>query len=205
MTNRSQDSAADRLDKALRYLYASLVYLEVPIVAIRFRFNHQTWEADTAEEAIALREKLEFSKRFPPDPHKEMDKQEKFWTPDRFTTVIDNVGELQHRLLTEIHRKPGLPSEDLRRNLGLDSEVALAGVISGLSKQLKQLEIEPSQVFRITVTWAGKKKQRFFILNDFFAGAGIELNWPEAWEKRKEKDAASTKKGGLRIRNLPRL
>jgi len=123
-----------------------------------------------------------------------MDKQEKFWTPDKFKDVIDGVGELQHRLLIEVHRKPSIPSDDLRQKLGLDSEVALAGVISGLSKQLKQLGIEPGQVFRITVVWAGKKKQRFFILNDFFAGAGSDLNWPEAWEKRKGKDAASTKK-----------
>jgi len=173
------------LDDALRYLYASLVYLEVPLVAIRFKFNDEEWEADTIEEAIALRNKLEYSPRFGPDPHKEMDKQEQFWTPDRFKDVIDGIGELQHQLLIEVQKQPNILSDELRQRLRLDTEVALAGVISGLSKQLKQLEIEPKQVFVITVHWSGKKKQRFFILNDFFAGAGAQINWPDAWEQAK--------------------
>jgi hypothetical protein len=173
------------LDKALRYLYASLVYLEVHLMAIRFKFNEEEWEADTIEEAIALRAKLEYSARFSPDPHREMDKQEQFWTPDRFKDVIDGIGELQHQLLMEVHRQPNIPSDELRQRLRLDSEVALAGVISGLSKQLKQLGIEPKQVFVITVHWLGKKKQRFFILNDFFTGVGAHLNWPDAWEQAK--------------------
>ena len=183
MTSPSEISTTTDLDKALRYLYASLVYLEVPLMAIRFQFNNETWEADTVDEALALREKLEWSARFPPDPHREMDRQEQFWTPDRFKDVIDNIGKLQHRFLMAIHQRPSISSDDLRQELGLESELTLAGVISGLSKQLKRLGIEPKQVFVITVTWLGKKKQRFFILNDFFAGAGADLNWPDAWAK----------------------
>ncbi|HTV06752.1 MAG TPA: hypothetical protein VME86_15395 [Acidobacteriaceae bacterium] len=176
-----KDSA--QLDKALRYLYASLVYLEVHLVAIRFEFNGETWEADTAEEAIALRAKLEYSTRFPRDPHKEMDEESRFWTPDRFTSVIDNIGKLQHKFLMLIWGQYGISSAELVEKLGLESEVALAGVISGLSKQLKQLGIEPKQVFIIDVKWNGKKKTRTFKLNDFFKGVGQEHNWPDVWAK----------------------
>lgn len=175
-------TAKKTLDEALRYLYASLVYLEVPIVAIRFRFNHQNWEADTVEEAVALRAKLESSVRFPPDPHREMARLEKFWTPDKFKDVIDNIGALQHRLLIEVHKQPNISGDLLRQQLGLESEVALAGVISGLSKQLKKMQIEPRQVFLIKVDWKGKNKNRTFLLDDFFVGAGTEQNWPDAWE-----------------------
>lgn len=169
------------LDETLRYLYATLVYLEVPILAIRFQFDGETWEADTPEEAVALRHKLEYSVRFGPDPLKEMDKQERFWTPDRVMDVIGAVGKYQHRFLMFVWEQKRISSTDLIEKLGLKSEVALAGVISGLSKQLRALNIEPNQVFAIEVKWDGKKKNRTFILNDFFAGAAVEQNWPEAW------------------------
>jgi len=176
------------LDKTLRYVVALLQYLEVPLLAIRFEFNHETWEADTPDEAIALRAKLEYSVRFPPDPHKEMDKMERFWTPDRFMDVIEGIGELQQKLLLEIHRKPGITSDELVTALGMKSEVALAGVLSGLSKQLKKLGIEPNNLFAIRVDWTGKSKTRSFLLDDFFISAGVEQNWPDAWEQAKLKE-----------------
>jgi hypothetical protein len=169
------------LDEALRYLYAAIVYLEAPIVAIRFEFNGETWEADTVDEAIALRAKLEYSTRFPPDPHKEIGEQAHFWTLDKFVDAINGIGKLQHQFLRAIWEKNGVSSSELIEQLGLSSEVALAGVISGLSKQLKQLNIEPNRVFRIEVKWTGKKKSRTFFLAEFFISAGVEHNWPEAW------------------------
>jgi hypothetical protein len=150
-------------------------------MAIRFQFDDETWEADTVEEAIALRAKLQYSTRFGPDPHKEMDKLDRLWTPDRFTSVIEGVGEMQKRFLIALQQHPGISSEELTKELGLNSEVALAGVISGLSKQLKQLSIEPKEVFLIDVKWAGKKKKRTFLLDDFFLGIGSSLAWPEGW------------------------
>lgn len=122
-----------------------------------------------------------------------MDKQDRFWTPDRFTDVIEGIGKLQHRFLIEVFRDAGVSSSALVERLGLGSEVALAGVISGLSKQLKQLGVEPRQVFEIRVQWTGKKKTRYFILADYFGGAGIDLNWPEAWEETKAIDGIGSK------------
>lgn len=150
-------------------------------MAIRFKFNGEEWEADTPEEAIALRAKLEYSVRFPPDPHQEMDKEFRFWTPDRVMDVMNGIGKLQHRLLMFIWDNKRISSTELLEKMCLKSEVALAGVISGLSKQLNALNIEPNQVFLIDVKWEGKKKNRTFMLNDFFAGAASEHNWPEAW------------------------
>jgi hypothetical protein len=153
-------------------------------VAIRFQFNNETWEADTPEEAIALRAKLEYSTRFPPDPHEEIDKEMRFWTPDTVMSVLEGIGKLQHRMLMEIREQYGISGTQLKEKLGLESEIALAGVISGLSKQLKQLSIEPKQVFVINVRWTGKKKSRSFVLNTFFQSAAEQHNWPEAWAKK---------------------
>jgi hypothetical protein len=182
---KKQISTHDRLTTTLRYLYSTLDYLEVRLLAIRFQFNNETWEADTPEEAIALREKLEHSIRFPEDPFKAMDIQNKFWTHDRFMSVIENAGPQQLGMLGCIFYEPGLTSERLRELLKLDSEVALAGVISGLSKQVRQLGIEPQQLFQITVKWTGKKKIRTFILDDFFKGTAAELDWPDAWTRKR--------------------
>lgn len=175
------------LDYTLRYLYNALRIADAELMAIEFKYRGTVWRADTPEEAVALRNELQRGDRVFVPEHEAMDELDKLWTPDKFMDVLNGVGELQNRLLAAIHQKPGISSKELVRELGLDSEVALAGVISGLSKQLKQMGIEPKQVFVIDVKWIGKKKTRRFILDDFFLHAGIEQNWPEAW-KRKTKE-----------------
>lgn len=65
MNSPSKISTTMTLDESLRYLYTAIVYLEVHLLAIRFEFNGKVWEADTPDEAIVLREKLEWSTRFP--------------------------------------------------------------------------------------------------------------------------------------------
>ena len=180
--------AENRLTDTLRHVVHLLMYLEVPILAIRFQFKGQTWEADTAEEAIALRAKLEES--FHADPFAELLIEDKFWTADKFTAAIENIGAQQQRLLATVYRFAGITSDQLKNALQLDSELALAGVISGLSKQLKQVDIEPKQVFQINVSWRGKKKTRMFQLNPDFVQVAYQLDWPEAWEKKTGKQDA---------------
>jgi hypothetical protein len=147
-------------------------------LAIRFKYRGIEWSVDTAEEADAVRKQMDQSI---PLAYDEMDELDRFWTPDRFMDVINGVGKLQHRFLAAIHEKSGITGAEIAEKLGLTSEIALAGVISGLSKQLKQLGIEPRHAFQIDVKWTGKKKIRSFILDDFFLGAAAEQNWPEAW------------------------
>ncbi len=172
------------LDNTLRYLYCALRNAGGKLMAIEFTYKGTKWRADTAEEAVRLRNELiKADKAFVPE-HEAMDRSSHFWTPDRFMDVINGIGELQQHLLAAVLRKPGITAKELVKELRLDSEVALAGVISGLSKQLKQLAIEPKQVFGIDVKWSGKKKVRKFLLEDFFLHAGIEQGWPDEWEKR---------------------
>jgi len=174
------------LDNTLRYLYTSLRNRRCLLVAIEFKYKGTLWRADTAAEAVALRNELEKSDRAFIPEHEEMDNSSAFWTPDRFMDVINGIGELQRKLLAIVHRKPGITSKELVKELRLESEVALAGVISGLSKQLKQLDVEPKRVFVIDVKWKGKTKTRKFLLDDFFLQAGIEQDWPEAWDKKRK-------------------
>jgi len=173
------------LDNTLRYLYTTLRKVGGELVAIEFKYKGTTWRADTAQEAVALRNELEKSDKVFNPEFEAMDQLNDFWTPDRFMDVVGGIGELQQKLLVAVRHKPRITSTELVRELGISSEVALAGVISGLSKQLKQLGIELKHVLVIEVKWSGKTKTRRFILDDFFLYAGAEQNWPDAWGKTK--------------------
>lgn len=184
------------LDNTLRYLYIALRKARCKLLAIEFKYRGTVWRADTPEEAIALRNKLEHAAMPLVIEGAKIDELAALWTPDRFMDVINGVGDLQRRFLLVINENPMITSQELVGKMGLDSEVALAGVISGLSKQLKQLDISLNQVLSIEVKWTGKNKTRRFILDDFFRHAAAEQNWPEAWEqehKGKENNAATTK------------
>ena len=172
-------------------------------MAIEFKFKGTTWRVDTPEEAVALRNEIEKSDKVFEPVFEQMDQLSDFWTPDRFMDVVGGVGPLQQRFLVAICRKRGITSRELVSAVGVESEVALAGVISGLSKQLKQLGIEPKHVFKINVNWTGNTKTRKFILDDLFIGAGMEQNWPDAWESKERKpdvveDSGATKRPAKR-------
>lgn len=169
------------LDNTLRYMYRSIRYCGGELLAIRFKYGGIEWDVDTIQEAIAVREQMDANAH----PWDDWEEQERFWTPDKFLDAIEGIGELQRELLIAIHHKPGISGKELAISLGLDSEVALAGVISGMSKQLKKMQIEPSRVFSIKVAWNGKTKNRTFLLDDFFIKSGTEQNWPDAWEHEK--------------------
>lgn len=170
------------LDSALMHLYYAVRYFKGELLAIKFRYRGVEYTVDTAEEAWNIQRVLD-SKI--PQVYEEMTEFEAFWTPDRFVDTINGIGELQHRFLAAVFQTPGITSAEMVEKLQLKSEVALAGVISGLSKQLKQLGVEPRQVFLIDVKWTHAKKTRKFILDDFFKSAGAEQNWPDAWEQEK--------------------
>jgi len=175
----SPEIPAQTLDSSLRYLYDSIRYFECELMAIEFKYNGVVWRADTPEEAIALRAQLQKSTHFPVDEHEVMDERDRFWTPDKFMDVIDGIGDLQRRLLRIVHDHPRITGKELVVELGINSEVSLAGVISGLSKQLKPLDVALNQVLAIEVKWIGRVKTRRFILDDFFASAGAKQNWPD--------------------------
>jgi hypothetical protein len=156
-------------------------------MAIEFKYRGTVWRTETPEEAVALRNELEKSDKVHIPEYEAMDASAALWTTDKFMDVINGIGDLQQRLLVAIYRKPNITSKELVDALGVTSEVALAGILSGLSKQVKQLGIDPKEVFSIEVKWTGKTKTRRFMLNDFFLYAGLEQNWPDAWVRSSKK------------------
>ncbi|MDR3719074.1 MAG: helix-turn-helix domain-containing protein [Bryobacteraceae bacterium] len=148
-------------------------------MAIEFEHKGETYRVDTVAEMREVKAELE---RMDRDPERQfVDRVLDFWTPTRFMGVMMGLHDSQRNLLLAIYRHPNLTGRELTAALGLDSEFALAGVISGLSKQLEPLKVDLEQVLTIKVKWTGKSKTRRFMLEDFFVSAGVMQGWPEAW------------------------
>jgi hypothetical protein len=152
-------------------------------MGIEFKHNGRLWRADTVDEAVALRRKLEAEDQAAFEAGEELPYvyREQVWTADTVTDLLKNAGSLQKRFLRTLADGGKITSEDLVVRLGLESEVSLAGVVSGLSKQLKKLGVKPSDLYTVDVSWTGKNKTRNFGLVNEFRWAAAELGWPEKW------------------------
>jgi hypothetical protein len=189
MDTLAQKSA---LDNTLRNLYCTLRRQGCLLMAIKFEYNGTTYHVDTAAEAATLQRQLKQDEALFGSYRGE---SSRIWTADLAMDLINGIGELQKKFLAELaNYGASVKSSDLVGKMGIDSEVALAGVVSGLSKLLRKMSINPTSLYRVDVTWKGKDKLRYFVLSSDFRDALTELGWPDAWQAGKEKDAASTKK-----------
>jgi hypothetical protein len=180
---KAQKSKEISLDNTLRWVYSTLRNKGASLVAIEFRHGGKIWRVDTVEEALKLRNALEEEDRaaytLGDQPRQ---REEHDWTPDVLTDLLQSLGEHQKSFLRLLYEHQGyVPSQQIVKALALDSEVSFAGVLSGLSKQAKKLNIMPWKIYEVIVTWQGKSKTRLFRLtNGFRMGAGV-IGWPETW------------------------
>ena len=176
------------LDSTLRYLYNTLRNTKSLLMAVEFEYRGKKYRVDTVQEAVELSHELE--KHDALHVHYGSTPTQRVWTADVAMDLLNGIGELQHKLLRNIPFTPnGISSETLTERMGLESELVLAGIVSGLSKQLRKMSISPSDLYRVSVQWQGKNKKRYFELLPEFRDAANELGWPDAWEqkaKRKE-------------------
>ena len=146
-------------------------------MAIRFTENGREYVADTPEEVLRLRQLFdssarEFKKDGIDDPSK---RQSRGWTKEKCRTLLNSLGEQQKRLLICIQLRATINMHEMAQALQLPSQEALAGVVSGLSKQLEKIGTRPAQVFFVETRWVGKKKERWFSLVPGFAEATSNL------------------------------
>ncbi len=182
------------LDSSLRNTYIALRKAGCLLMAIEFEHKGVKYRADTVQEAVSLQASLkQYDTMFDSDgpqtaPH--------VWTADLAMELLDNTGELQKKFLATLSSGTSLSSGSLAEMIGVESEIALAGVISGLSKQLRKMSINSNSIYSVDVVWKGKGKTRFFKLSSDFHNALVELGWPEAWqtERKEQNETASTKR-----------
>jgi hypothetical protein len=153
---------------------------------IEFKHSGRIWKTETVEEAIALRRKLEINDQVAFEAGEDVDIYEEdrrqVWTPDTVMDLFKGIGSQQKRFLKALAEGTETPSEQILGVLGLQSEVSFAGVLSGLSKQLKKLGINTADLYTVSVKWTAKNKARSFRLSPSFRAAAGELGWPENWE-----------------------
>jgi hypothetical protein len=163
-------------------------------LAIKFIHRGKKWEADTPQEAVRLRRELEAWDEADAEEGVGMSAQEvraeSVWTPDTFWNFVNDIGYQQKKAVIALLQNHGsITATALAEETGIE-EGALGGVLSGLSKQLKQLELKPYDLYRVHTDWRNGERKRLFFLQYAFRLAAEEVGWPE---ERKKDDAASTK------------
>jgi len=168
------------LDSTLRFIYSTFRNKNYAM-AIEFKHNGRIWRADTAEEAIVLRRRLEDEDDEKLASGEEVSIVNTDWTPDAVTDLLKSSGDLQKRFLSYLYEHNNVTSTEIVKALKLQSEEAFAGVLSGLSKKLKKTQLHPGDLYSVTVQWTSDGKIRRFTLSTGFKWAAEQLGWPETW------------------------
>jgi hypothetical protein len=154
-------------------------------LAIQFFHRGKRWKTDTPEEAICLRQQLEAEdmRNVVPNDSRTCGPSG-VWTPEVFASFLQTIGERQKAAVSLMAQHAGIGSAELAKRLNLESQVALAGVISGLSKQLKTLDLELGDLYTVKTKWTVRKKEELFFLRESFRRAADEARWKPKEKRR---------------------
>jgi hypothetical protein len=102
------------------------------------------------------------------------------WRVDEFTEFVDRIQVWQRRLLNILIKAQCQPVKDsqLCSALPASNNQALAGVLSGITKVAKAMEIEPSRIYyQRTEDKQGSPERRYYITPAFMKAAQ-DADWP---------------------------
>lgn len=100
------------------------------------------------------------------------------WTHDHFEALINRLGNAQKVALALLVNRRNITDEELRNALDVESNQALAGVLSGISKQAIALFIPPRAIFDFENIRVGGKRRSDYLVVDEFLKIAAEMNWP---------------------------
>jgi sarcosine oxidase gamma subunit len=174
-------------------------------MAIKFEYGGASFTADTPQEAaetLALlkrkqaeqrserREalarsfmdrKISQSRAYVEHFQKELsayDENKFRWSPDRFLALVERLGNAQKLALALLTTQRSVTDVELRNALQVPSNQALAGVLSGISKQALALFIPPRAIFDFENFRVGGKRRSDYLVMDEFRKIAAEMNWP---------------------------
>jgi len=175
-------------------------------MAITFKYGGATFTADTAQEAAEtlallkkhqadqakskreaqaqawLDEKISRSRAFMNNAQNEFNaylEGDKYtWTQDRFNRFLSRLGEGQKLALALLTTKSSVTDAELRDALSVSDNQALAGVLSGISKQAISLYIPPRAIFKFENFRSGGKRRSDYLVVDEFRQIAKEVGWP---------------------------
>jgi len=102
------------------------------------------------------------------------------WRIDEFTEFVDRIQISQRRLLATLLKRKGQSTKDydLCGALGLASNQALAGVLSGITKIAKAMDIEPGRIYVQRTEYNQGLPERRYYITTAFLKAAQDADWP---------------------------
>ena len=177
-------------------------------MVLTWRYHDETFTAETPEEMMKIRAlvkkeeyeaeqkraELRFFARIggatdyirsavAEEAHAMSEEEWRAWTPERFINLIDRLGAPQQAALALLVSKRSVTDEELRKALKVSGNQALAGVLSGISKQAAALDIPARAIFSFeNLRNAGKRRSTYSVA-DRFLEIATKMNWPGPFEK----------------------
>ena len=100
------------------------------------------------------------------------------WTPDKFVRFIDRLGTPQQTALAALVRRHHVTDEELRKVVKVSDNQALAGVLSGISKQAAALDVPARAIFSFENFRNAGKRRSTYSVSDKFSKIAADMHWP---------------------------
>ena len=163
-------------------------------MSIKFEHGGKVFEAGTPEQVVRLLDLLERREAFAAKREaysqallRTLDSRKgdlvsaqpaRFWTADLFEQFTGRLSATQERALAMMLAfRSGVPDEALRSALGTTTNQALAGVLSGISKQAQAIGIPRRAVFTSFNSRSRGKRSNTYCVEDEFRETASELSW----------------------------
>ena len=161
-------------------------------MGIQFKHRGELFIADTPEEAMQMRALLKkqdteaAQKRVLARYGGKMEQLGAFvaaeaetpWTQEVFVAFIDRLGDSQQAALAALVTRRRVTDEELRKELKVSGNQALAGVLSGISKQAAALNIDARDIFSFENLRNAGKRRSTYTVADKFLDIASRMNWP---------------------------
>ena len=145
-------------------------------MSIRIQHGNVTYIVDTPEESVKLGTLLaqteglvqteEYRGTLVGDISASTSEEGMVWTPELFRRFMERLGESQITALTLLAQHRYVSDELLRTQLGVEDNQALAGILSGISKQAIALGMSPRSVFSFeNLRKTGKRSSIYSVPN----------------------------------------
>lgn len=100
------------------------------------------------------------------------------WNAEVFQSYLRRLGDTQTTVLAHLLVNGIVTDAELRASLRLPSNQALAGVLSGLSKQARAMGIDPREVFNVQNWRLDGKRHAEYLSALSLRRIARKLNWP---------------------------
>jgi hypothetical protein len=168
------------------------------VAKIRVKYRGAIYEFETPKEAaetMALLESKEQERRIDHEMNRVMSSlgftdpleklratinpnvEEPIWKPRIFDLFIERLGPAQRAALTLLVLRQCVTDQEFCTELGIPGNQALAGTLSGITKQAAILNIPAREVFRIENHRKARKRYNTYFVADSFLKAAKAMNW----------------------------